>query len=139
MFDGVPLEIVPWSRESEYDLMRSFDVGIMPLPDSPWEQGKCGFKLIQYMACGLPVVASPVGVNSSLVEVGINGFLASSNAEWVLALGKLREDLSLRIAMGAAGRRKVEDRYCSQIMAPKLLTLLTNTVSKSANYQGVRN
>src|SRR5690606_9194210 len=67
---GTPFEAVPWSEDAEVDLVRGFDVGVMPLPDEPWERGKCGYKLIQYMACGLPVVASAVGVNREIVIPG---------------------------------------------------------------------
>lgn len=136
---GVPVEIVPWSEESEHELIKSFDVGIMPLPDSPWEQGKCGFKLIQYMACGLPVIASPVGVNSSLVEEGVNGFLAVEAASWVEALRKLRDDAPLRVSMGAAGRRKVEASYCLQVTAPKILNLLEMVAGMRRRSRGERN
>ena len=72
---GLPIEVWHWSEETEVQSIQAFDIGIMPLEDSPWECGKCGYKLIQYMACGLPVVASPVGVNRQIVEHGANGFL----------------------------------------------------------------
>jgi glycosyltransferase involved in cell wall biosynthesis len=126
---GVPLELLPWSEQSEHELMRTFDVGIMPLPESPWERGKCGFKLVQYMACGLPVVASPVGVNTLLVEEGVNGFLAAQQADWVNALAKLRDDASLRRSMGLAGRSKVEAGYCLQVTAPKIVNLLKHVAA----------
>ncbi len=125
---GVPVEVVPWSEASEIELIRTFDVGIMPLPDEPWERGKCGFKLIQYMACGLPVVASPVGVNSEIVQDGANGFLAESIEDWKRALTVLRGDASLRRVLGAAGRQKVERKYCLQATGPKLADVLHGAV-----------
>ena len=85
-FQNVPVKMHPWSEEGEERDIQSFDVGIMPLPDELWERGKCGYKLIQYMACEKPVVASPVGINQGLVEHGVNGFLASNLQEWVKAL-----------------------------------------------------
>lgn len=121
---GVPVETLPWSEATEVTDMRSFDAGIMPLPDLPWAHGKCGFKLIQYLACRLPVVASPVGVNSEIVDVGTNGFLATSTADWVRALSLLRDDKELRRRMGSCGRNKVEQSYCLKVAAPKLISLL---------------
>ncbi|MDR9769432.1 glycosyltransferase [Acetomicrobium sp.] len=96
---GVPVEILPWTEENEVAAIQNFDVGIMPLPDGPWERGKCGYKLIQYMACGRPVVASPVGVNRQIVEHGVNGFLANDTADWITALRELRDNAPLREAM----------------------------------------
>lgn len=119
-------EIRPWSEEREAEEIRTFDVGIMPLQDRPWERGKCGYKLIQYMACGLPVVASPVGVNSRIVTHGDNGFLAASAAEWLSALTRLRDDVTLRGKMGRAGRARVEESYCLQVTAPHLGRLLAS-------------
>lgn len=120
----IPMESVPWSEETEVDLINKLDIGIMPLDDSPFSRGKCGYKLIQYMACGLPVVASPVGVNCQLVEHGVNGFLATTLSEWEDALEKLLSNPDLRFKMGQAGRQKVEREYCIQVTAPKLLELL---------------
>jgi glycosyltransferase involved in cell wall biosynthesis len=115
---GIEPEIVAWRRESEVEELRALDVGIMPLPDDPWSRGKCGYKLIQYMACGLPVVASPVGANRDIVEHGVDGFLATTPDEWRAALGALQADPALRKAMGEAGRRKVEERYSLRYAAP---------------------
>lgn len=120
----LPLKVFPWSENTETSHIQDFDVGIMPLSDNPWERGKCGYKLIQYMACGKPVIASPVGANTEIVEHGVNGFLSRSKEEWLAALTILRDDPFLRRKMGAAGRQKVEDRYCLQKTAPKLVSLI---------------
>ena len=127
---GMPKEILPWSEDSEVANIQSFDVGIMPLPDGPFEQGKCGYKLVQYMACGLPVIASPVGVNSRIVEQGKTGFLASSTAEWLQALVMLSQNTNLRSDLGKAGRKKVEQEYSLQITAPRLFEILSEAVSR---------
>lgn len=113
-----------WSEKTEASEICKFAVGIMPLPDMAWEQGKCGYKLIQYMACGLPVVASPVGVNSEIVTDEGNGYLASSPNEWSRALDDLLGDANLRHRMGVAGRQLVENQYCVQKTAPLLVSLL---------------
>ncbi len=125
---GLPMASVPWSEETEVAAIRKFNVGIMPLPDEPFERGKCGYKLIQYMACGLPVVASPVGVNSKIVEHGVNGFLATTTEEWEWSLRSLITKPDLRQQMGQQGRLKVEREYCLQVTAPKLITLLCQIV-----------
>lgn len=100
-----------WSAETELDDLRSFDIGIMPLPDDEFSRGKCGFKLLLYMSCGVPVVASPVGANREIVRDGENGFLAASGAEWLEKLAALVKDAGLRRGFGAAGRRTVEAGY----------------------------
>jgi glycosyltransferase involved in cell wall biosynthesis len=122
--DGDRLEIRPWSEATEVAAIQEMDIGIMPLPDTPWARGKCGYKLIQYMACGLPVVASPVGVNVEIVEHGVNGFLARTDAEWRDAIATLLADLELRARMGAAGRRKVEEHYSLQVWGPRVAQML---------------
>lgn len=121
---GVDVEYVPWTEDTEVDSIASCAVGIMPLEDSPWEKGKCGYKLIQYMACSLPVVASAVGANVEIVENGRSGYLANSVDEWITALHTLLESPDLRRAMGRTGRRRVEDRYCLQKTGPLLVELL---------------
>ena len=120
----LPASVIPWSEETEAEDLRSFDVGIMPLPDTEWERGKCGFKLIQYMACGLPVIASPVGVNKEIIDHGVNGFLAGGTEEWIEYVQELRENPDLCLKMGAAGRKKVENEYSLQAAAPRLVKLL---------------
>jgi glycosyltransferase involved in cell wall biosynthesis len=126
---GVAKDVLPWSEDSEVAHIQSFDVGIMPLPDGPFEQGKSGYKLIQYMACGLPAVASPVGVNKRIVEQNKTGFLASNNAEWVQALTMLSMDADMRGTFGKAGRKKAEQEYSLQVTAPRLLGILTGAAS----------
>lgn len=122
--EGTPFGAVAWSESGEVELLKSLDVGIMPLPDAPWERGKCGYKLIQYMACGLPVVASPVGVNVDLVQTGSNGFLAGNSTEWHHAVLTLARSPYLREAMGLAGRNIVDSTYSLQVQAPRLYELL---------------
>lgn len=126
---GVDLVQRPWSEATEVEDIHSFDVGIMPLADDQWEQGKCGYKLIQYMACSKPVVASPVGVNARLVRPGANGFLAGDTPSWVSSLETLRADPGLRRRMGAEGRRIVEAEYALQVTAPRLAEWLTEAAA----------
>ena len=121
---GLPIEVQEWSEETEVQSIQSFDIGIMPLEDSPWERGKCGYKLIQYMACGLPVVASPVGANRQIVDHGVNGFFAEDKQEWVDALRLLVRDRTLRRRMGAKGRKRAESTYSLQVQADRLETIL---------------
>lgn len=120
---GLDTVCLKWSEDSEAEAIRGMDIGIMPLVDSPWERGKCGYKLIQYMASGLPVVASPVGVNPELVEPEGDGLLATTPEEWTEALGRLARDPELRLRMGQKGREKVEQFYCLQVTAPRLAAL----------------
>jgi glycosyltransferase involved in cell wall biosynthesis len=126
---GLPMASVPWAEDTEVASISGFDVGIMPLVDEPFERGKCGYKLIQYMACGLPVVASPVGVNSQIVEHGVNGFLAETTQQWAQALRTLAADPALRARMGQAGRRRIEREYCLQVTGPLLAALLKAAAS----------
>jgi len=128
---GLPVERAAWSLATEATQLARFDVGLMPLPDLPWERGKCGYKLIQYMASSLPVVASPVGANRDIVVPGETGFLAETRADWVAALTRLAQDPALRRRMGMAGRRRAERHYSSQAMAPEFIDLLSNVEAQS--------
>ena len=121
---AVPVEILPWSEENEVRDMRRCDIGIMPLPDEPYERGKCGYKLLQYMACGRPVIASPVGANKEIVESGVSGYLAGTNEEWANAIESLRNDRAALTAVGKAARAKVESQYSLERHAPRLLEIL---------------
>jgi glycosyltransferase involved in cell wall biosynthesis len=123
-------DVLPWSEETEVARIQDMDIGLMPIADTPWAQGKCGYKLIQYMACGLPVVASPVGVNAGIVEHGVNGFLATTTAQWREALLTLAADPDLRRRMGAAGRRKVEACYSLQVWGPRVAAMLAEVARK---------
>ena len=96
----------------------------MPLNDSSWERGKCGYKIIQYMACGLPSVASAVGANIEILNSPSVGFLASSQEEWETALDLLLSDQKLRIAIGIKARERIEARYCIQKTEADLKNLL---------------
>jgi glycosyltransferase involved in cell wall biosynthesis len=109
--DGLRADVPAWSEQTEIDALSGCDIGIMPLPDTEFARSKCGLKLIQYMACAMPVVASPVGVNRELVEEGKNGYLASSEEEWFQKLDKLIRDPELRMALGKAGRGKIAAGY----------------------------
>ncbi len=124
---GLPMASIPWTEQTEVASIAKFDIGIMPLLDGSFERGKCGYKLIQYMACGLPVVASPVGVNRQIVEHGVNGFLAETPEQWEQALRTLLVDSDLRQRMGRAGRQKVEREYCIKMMGPRLAKLLNES------------
>ena len=121
---GVMADAMDWSESSEVQAVQSFTVGIMPLQDDPWARGKCGYKLIQYMACGLPVVASPVGVNCEIVEDRVNGYLAADATEWLSALSQLRSQPEHCEEFGRAGRKKVEGSYSLEVTGPRLAELL---------------
>lgn len=117
-------EFIDWSEEAEVSEICNFSVGIMPLVDSPIARGKSGYKLIQYMACRVPVVASPVGENNTIVEHCVDGLLAASKEEWYEALVQLLRRPDLRERLGAAGRAKVERSYSVQVTGPRMASIL---------------
>jgi len=125
--EGVDVTARPWSAKTETDDIKTFDVGIMPLPDDDWSKGKCGLKALQYMALGVPTIASPVGVNGDIIQDGHNGFLASTPEEWVDKLTRLIRDESLRARFAKEGRRTVEARYSAEVQAPRLVEILRMT------------
>lgn len=119
-FKNVDLVFKKWNLQTEINDLLSIDIGIMPLPDDGWTKGKCGLKALQYMACGIPAICSPVGVTREIIKDGINGYLADSEEEWISKLGKLIEDEPLRNKVGAEGRATVEKHYSLKVNAPKL-------------------
>jgi glycosyltransferase involved in cell wall biosynthesis len=127
---GTPFEALPWSESTEAAMLQQLDVGIMPLSDTPFERGKCGYKLIQYMACGVPVVASPVGVNTEIVSPDV-GFLATGEAQWTAAFEALIRDGSLRERLGTMGRRRVRETYSLQVQAPRFIRMLRSLTTEA--------
>lgn len=119
-----PVQTTPWRLESEIDDIASLDIGIMPLPDDQYSRGKCGFKLLQYMALGIPSVASPVGVNKLIINDGVNGYLAKDNEEWFIKLDSLIKNLVKRKAIGYEGRKTVEEKYSLDKAVPLLIDIL---------------
>jgi glycosyltransferase involved in cell wall biosynthesis len=117
------IESRPWSLRTEAADLASFDIGLMPLPDTEWTRGKCGYKILQYFAAGVPAIASPVGVNTNLVS-DERGRLAESEWEWKRALEELIEDAEARREMGNAARTFVEREFAYQRWAPDLASLL---------------
>ena len=120
----LPLIHHDWSESSEVELVGRCDIGLAPLPDSDWARGKCGLKLLLYMACGLPAVASRAGDHPEIVHDGRDGMLAESNDAFVAAIERLLGDPALRARMGAEARATVEERYSIHVVAPRLAALL---------------
>lgn len=127
--DNVQVEQLAWSEAREIELIQRLDVGVMPLPDDDWARGKCAFKLIQYMACGIPVIASPVGANVDVVGAEC-GLLASTEREWLEAFRTFRDEPSLAARMGSAGRERVENNYSLRRNLPVLAEAITATVGQ---------
>lgn len=120
----LPVVPVPWTQAGEATELAGADIGISWMPDDPWSRGKCGLKVLQYMAAGLPVVANPVGVQVDMVRHGENGYLAETSAEWEEAIDILARDPGLRRRMGAAGRRRAESDYSVSVGAAHWLAVL---------------
>ena len=129
VFKSLPYERVifeKWSSSREVTVLQEFTVGIMPLDDDLWARGKCSFKMLTYMAVGLPVVVSPVGMNNEILACGSCGFAAKTVDDWVDSISCLFSTPDLAFEMGATGRAIVEDRYSKNAIAPKLAQLLNN-------------
>lgn len=115
------LQGIKWTDETEVELLNSFDIGIMPLPDDKWAKGKCGLKALTYMACGVATVASKVGVNTQIIEHGVNGFLVQTDNEWMEVLERLINDATLRKSIGDKGRTRVIEAYSVEANRQKYL------------------
>jgi glycosyltransferase involved in cell wall biosynthesis len=111
----------PWSAETENELINSFSVGIMPLADSEWARGKCSYKLLQYLACGKPVIASPVGNNRTIMSQSQTGIMANNEEEWFEAFNTLKNDAGLRNESGQTGRKLVEEKYSCAVWTPRII------------------
>lgn len=122
-----------WHLDEEVYDLQNFDIGIMPLFDDEWERGKGGYKLLQYMAIGIPGVASPVGINCELIQEGKNGFLASGEKEWTDKLSFLIENPEARAQMGANGRRLVEEKYSFEVATPRLYDALAALIGQNVS------
>lgn len=125
---GVTVEERPWRSETEVEDLLDIDVGMMPLPDTDWERGKCGLKALQYMALGIATIVSPVGVNAEIVEPGRNGFHARSTEEWEDSLLRLLTEPDLRERLGQAGRRTVEEGYSADRHGPRVAAIFREAV-----------
>jgi glycosyltransferase involved in cell wall biosynthesis len=113
-----------WRQDTEAAEIAAADVGISWVPDDPWSRGKCGLKILQYQAAGLPVIANPVGVHPNMVRDGATGFTAVSTEEWVASITRLVSEPELRRQLGTAGRRQVETRYSVMAGTQNWLTAL---------------
>jgi len=128
----VPVDFVEWSEEAEVTALAAADIGIAPTPEDRWTLGKCGFKIIQYMAAGLPAIASPVGANAVIVRDGESGYLATTAEAWTARIVELAGNVQRRAEMGAIGRRDVWSIYNIARAADFWADLLTSSSAVSA-------
>ncbi len=118
-------QFIEWNETSEIDDLLKMDIGLMPLQADAWSEGKCGFKLIQYLSLGIPAIASPVGVNKAIIQEGVNGFIASNNQEWEDHLRKLIADTQLRKNLGKNGRNKIVAEFSIQSQKENFIKLFS--------------
>ncbi|TXT62377.1 MAG: hypothetical protein BAJALOKI1v1_960012 [Promethearchaeota archaeon] len=129
--NAIPTKFIKWSKKNELHTLHTYDIGIMPLPNEPWVKGKCGFKLIQYMACGLPSIGANIGANKEIIQDGINGYLASDKMEWVEKISKLLKDQSLRAKFSQNGRKTIEEKYSIRAVLPVMIKYFNETLKLS--------
>lgn len=111
LFKKLKITFISWNKEEEIVDLLNLDIGIMPLIDNEWANGKCGFKALQYMALEIPCIISPVGVNTAIIEHGVNGYLANNKDEWKDYLTKMIHSKELRTQFGKAGKETVLNSY----------------------------
>jgi glycosyltransferase involved in cell wall biosynthesis len=128
---GVDVEAIRWRAATEVEDLSGIDIGIMPLPDDPWTRLRTHLKVRQYMGLGIPLVASPVGVNSEIIGDGVNGFLAATPDEWIDKLKRLLDDGELRKTMGARARKTIEEQYSANVWAPRVLAIMDRVVREA--------
>ena len=121
--ERMPVVKKEWKLEEEVADLQSFDIGLMPLTMDTWSEGKCALKILQCHAVGVPVVCTPAGMNKEAVVEGETGFLARTDEEWVEKIASLVRDREGRIRMGAEGRRRLEERYSLQAVAPRMASV----------------
>ncbi len=126
----IKVDVVPWDESTETSFIKQMDIGIMPLVDEPWEKGKCGYKLIQYMACGIPVIASPVGINIDIVNNSESGYLAKNNEQWFISMDKLLGSSVQREKFGSSGRAAIDSTYSLQVQGPILARIFNSIINK---------
>ncbi len=124
------LKYIPWNKDSEIEDLAKIQIGVMPLTQDQWAEGKCGFKGLQYMALEIATVMSPVGVNNKIISNGQNGYLVETAEEWFQILEKLLTDDALRIQIGKAGKLTIENEYSVKANAPKYLAILEKAIEK---------
>lgn len=127
---SINVEAMRWRAKTEVDDLRPIDIGVMPLPDDKWSKGKCGAKALQFMAMGIPTICSPVGVNTDIIQDNENGFLASTEDEWVDKLSRLLRSPELRRRLGQAGRATVEKNYSALSQAPRVYEVFKSVLRK---------
>lgn len=127
---NIPIEKCTWSEQTQIKDLATSDIGLAPLPDNRFTKGKCGFKILQYSAASLPVIASPVGVNVDYVQEGINGFLANDCSDWIEKISRLLEESELRKKMGLAGSKEVQRRDF-KVLGEQLVKLIKRCMEDS--------
>jgi glycosyltransferase involved in cell wall biosynthesis len=127
-FEGININWIKWSEDSEIKEMKKFTAGMMPLDDDMWTRGKCGFKLIQYMACKLPVIASPVGINKELIDSGINGFLAAGFDDWMNSVLYLANNPEEAALMGQRGYTKFREKYSLEAVSGQYVSIIKASI-----------
>ena len=134
---ATPTVAVPWSEAGEAEALASSHIGIAPMPNDPWTQGKCGCKVVQYMAAGLPVIASRLPNHEDLIVEGQTGLLVDGSVSWIDAMVRLASDAALRQQMGSAGRERARQRLAADVTAAKMLDqLVTDADARAAAAAG---